>query len=650
MAHRAQEDGASSAASTSLVADVASVLGLAATVGLALALYLRAPIERALTVPSGADIPVHLWRARLVTTQGLRALFSSAPLSIQTNPDRLGLPVLASILSGLGVTPWRLMYVTAAVGAAVLAASAWGLARAIPEPRWGAPIYAVAAAASIPFALTSRAYLDNTLAEGMIVAIAAVVLLAAERPGTTTAGVVLMGGTLLMHWPTGTLFVAVLALFALSLVPQAWRERRTTPLIRSGAARVGTIAGGGLALGGLPLLATPGANAPTQGTGALFVKNVGRLLPFYRLPVTLPLAAAGGAALGWLRPATPRRRALLLYVAWLVPLGFSIVVYLRVKPVPVMRFLGTALPIPLLGAAALIALLMLPARLPIPEGPSTALTSALSVGVLAVLAAFTVHAAHSVDKTTPSITPFELRTVRAADAYIASVDPPAAVVVADGPTTSFRRIRMLAPGTIVDRIRIFPGDAGDLFTRAASSTPVPIDPSLTGFKLRTAQIAADAVVWMQKPGAIALALSPYVRDYGALLSDPANVEVADGVLVLRPATAPVASPPAPLRPPPGSALVVAALVAFSAIAAAGSGWSVALLAHLRSPDRPTSAWELQLALAPAIGLAMIVIVGSLLGLAGARTGGVDGLVIWFGVAAAGWVAVVAGARSGAAGS
>ena len=91
-----------------------------------MALYLAAPIERELVVPTGADIPSHLWRVRLVTEQGLDALFDSARRSIQTNPDRLGLPVLGSLLSGVGVSPWRLMYVTAAVSAAVVACSAWG--------------------------------------------------------------------------------------------------------------------------------------------------------------------------------------------------------------------------------------------------------------------------------------------------------------------------------------------------------------------------------------------------------------------------------------------------------------------------------------------------------------------------------------------
>lgn len=631
MATRRLEDGAArSGSGGSTVRAIATVLGLLGSVAFAIVLYLRAPIERALLVPSGADVPVHLWRARLVTAQGLKALFDSAPLSIQTNPDRLGLPVLASILSGLGVTPWRLMYVTAAIAAAVVACSAWALARTVPEPRWAAPIYALAVVASIPFALTSRAYLDNVLAEGLILAIAATALLAASDRGATAAGILLMGGTLLMHWPTGTLFLAVLLGFTVCLLPSAIAARRAGGTLRNtAAARVGAIALGGLALGGLPLLATPGGNAPAEGGGELFRANVERLLPFYRLRLTMPLAALGAAALVWLGPRVPRRRALALTAAWLLPLGVAAVVYVREGPVPLMRFFGTALALPLLGAAAFAGLIALAAR----AGRSTAVRALLAgtaaVLVVAALAVSTVRAAHSVDNTAPSIDPFELPAVHAADAFLAATNPPAAILVADGPTKPFRRVRMLAPGTMVDRIRVYPGTAADLFARAAAPGPPVVDPSLVDFKRRAAQIAADAVEWMRKPGAIAFALRPYLRDYDQLVADPANVEVADGVLVLRPATPPLSVTATPLSAPPSSALVLSAVVGFFALLLAGSGWSVALLSH---------PWELRLALAPAIGMAALVVVGSLLGLAGARTGSTSGLLIWFAVIAAGWAA------------
>ena len=182
-----EDDAPSTRDGRSVLWAILSLIGLIGVIGFAMALYLKAPIERELVVPSGADIPSHLWRVRLVTAQGLDALFTSAPLTIQTNPDRLGLPILGSILSGLGVSPWRLMYINAAVAGAVVAASAWAFARTVIEPRWAGPIYGLAVVTSISFALTSRAYLDNALAEGLMLAVATAALLAAAGRGATLA-------------------------------------------------------------------------------------------------------------------------------------------------------------------------------------------------------------------------------------------------------------------------------------------------------------------------------------------------------------------------------------------------------------------------------------------------------------------------------
>jgi hypothetical protein len=617
----------------SVVWAIVSVVGIVAVIGFAMALYLKAPIERHLVVPTGADIPSHLWRVRLVTAQGLDELFTSAPLTIQTNPDRLGLPVLGSILSGLGVTPWRLMYVTAAVAAAVLAASAWGFARAVTEPRWAGPIYALAVVASVPFALTSRAYLDNSLAEGMMVAVAAAALLAAAGRGATVAGVVLLAGTLVMHWPTGGLFGAVLLLFTVGLLPSALADRRAgRSLTSTAAARVGTIAVGGLGVGGIPLVIAPGANTPTQGPGTLFRLNVERLLPTYRLKVKLPLAAVGAAALALLDPKVPRRRTLLLYAVWLLPLGIAALAYQQGRPIPLMRFLGTALAIPLLGAAVFTALIALASRITGVKTLDTGLAVLATLLVAAALWGSTRTAYENVNNTTISVSPIELEPIRAANAYIDQVRPPAAVFVVDGPTRSFRRLRMLARSTLVDRIHVFPGTPDQLFQRAKQpDAPAPDEISDEGFGGRKAVIEADAIQAIREPGAVALVVRPYYGDYDQVAKDAQNVEIADGVLVLRPESRPPIVRTTPLSAPPTSALVYATLIAFGALVAAGSGWSFALF---RQP------WELRLALAPAMGMAVLVLVGSALGLAGVPTGHRPGLLIWFGVTAAGWVAAL----------
>jgi hypothetical protein len=144
-------------------------------------------------------------------------------------------------------------------------------------------------------------------------------------------------------------------------------------------------------------------------------------------------------------------------------------------------------------------------------------------------------------------------------------------------------------------------------------------------------IEADAIQAIREPGAIALVVRPYFGDYDRLVKDERNVEIADNVLLLRPESRPPLVRTTPMSPPPTSALLSAALIAFGALFAAGSGWSFALF---RQP------WELRLALAPAMGMAVLVLVGSALGLAGVHTGHRPGLLIWIGVTAAGWVAAL----------
>jgi hypothetical protein len=628
MPHGGQETRAARSGAGPMLVELA---GLLASAGLGIVLYLWTPIERGLAVPFGADTPAHLWRARLVVSQGFNALFGSSSLNFQVNPDRIGLPVLASVLTGVGVTPWRLMFIIPALSAGILAAAAWALARAVPEPPWGAAIYAVAVATSIPFAVTTRSNLDNALADGLIVAAAAAALLAAGRERGTAAGTILLAGGLLMHWPAASLFALALGLFTVLLVPSAvveWRGEH--PLWSSGATRVAAIVGGGLVLGGLPLLLTPGANLPDEGTGRFFRGNVQRLLPLFRLPITLGLAGIGAVRLLVAAPREPRRRALLLAAAWLVPIGVASIAYARGSLVPLMRFFQVAFPIPILGAGVLVGLLVAAGRVRAAPAVRTALVSsaALVAGGVLVVAVWLAHEAAADAR--PSVTPEQLGPIRAATAFLAQTGAPAATIVADGdPGLPFRRVRMLASGPTIDRIGVFPGTADELFEQA-SGPPDPIDPSLAGGALKRAQIAADGVARMRVDGAVAIALRPFIHGYDRLARDPRNVEIADGVVVLRAAGAPPPVSVPPLTPPRPAALVLATLASFAALSVAGSGWSALLLA---------GPWTLRLAFAPAVGLAASILAGTAFGLAGANTDHGAGLVVLGSTAAAGWVAL-----------
>ena len=318
--------------------------------------------------------------------------------------------------------------------------------------------------------------------------------------------------------------------------------------------------------------------------------NVERLLPDYRLRLALPLAGLGAAALAILRPTGPRRRALIFYAVWLLPLGVAALAFAQDRPIPLMRFFGTALALPLLGAAAFVALIAVASRV---SGLTAlnvvaALVAAALVGV--VLWRATMFAAHNVDNTTPSLMPVEIEPIRLANAFVDKTDAPAAIFVVDGPTRSFRRIRMLARGSIADRLHVFPGTPAELFERAAQpDAPSPDEISDEGFSGREAVVEADAVKAMQQPGAIAIVIRPYFIDYEKVAERSAQRRDRSRCPPAPPGVSTAARANDSDLPPTDIGLIGAAVIAFAVISAAGSGWSFALLRH---------PWELRIALAP----------------------------------------------------
>jgi hypothetical protein len=622
--------------------DVALGAGLVLSVVLIAGLFLRSPIERKLVVPPGPDTSVHLWRARVAAASDLRSLFDAAPFDFQVNPDRVGLPVLASVLSAVGVPPWRLMFVTPALAACLLAAAAWAFARAAGEPRWASPIYAIMVSVSVPFALTTRSRLDNALSDGLIVGAAAALVWLADGRGAGRLATVLLAGGLLMHWAVGGLFVAVGLVFALLLLPESLRRRRrgdtwsSTPSVRVSAAL-----GAGSLVGAGPLLLTPGANLPHRGTGRHFRANVVHLLPRYRVPA---IAAAGGsiaAVVRSLRDGGPFRHVTLLLGAWLLPAVAASILYVAGIDLPLMRFLGATMALPLLAAVLLSSLVTwasdVRGRL---RAPAVAIGSAAVAGTLIVSA---LAAGDVIDGSGPSITEDELPLVQAAVAYAVRVRAPEVViVVSHRPGRAFRRVRMLAPPWLIPRVGVFEGEPRTLFERA-EAPPDQVPPGLEGVELKNASISADGVTRMRVEGAIALSLEPFMKRFRRLATDPSNREIADGVMLLGDGDPPasivdgLAGDIRPLAPPTAGSLVRDTAAALVALLIIGLGWSAILV-----PAR----WDVRVALAPCIGMAGILVVGTVAGLGGLPLGGGFGLAMSVLIAAGGAFAAVGWHRRG----
>ncbi|MGI8616460.1 MAG: hypothetical protein ACR2L4_06740 [Actinomycetota bacterium] len=609
---------------------VAAALTLSALIGLVL--YLRVPIERELVVPPGVDAPAHLWRAKLVAATDLRSLFDASPRDFQVNPDRVGLPVLASVLSGVGITPWRLMFLIPALAASLLGLAGWAFARAAEEPLWAAPIYAIAVVTSVPFALTTKSYLDNSLADGMIVAGAASLLLVAGGPGAGVLAAILMAGAILMHWAAGGVFWAVALLFGLLLIPRAISDRRRgDPWSSTSAARVLGATGGALAIGAIPLLLTPGGNLPDRGTGQHFYGNVRRFLPRYRVPLALATVGLGASLVRTRQSQGPRPRTILLLGVWMLPAGIAAIGYAAGTQLPLMRFLGVAFPMPLLAAALLTAVVAAASRIARPwlRIPGLVLASAVAV---ATLGASTLVAEDLIDDSSRSITPEELGPIRAAVAYANQRRAPALVIVVSKDAgRAFRRVRMLAPARLISRTGVFEGKPGDLFARDEAEDGTAIPRGLQGPELKNAQISADGVALMRIDGAVALALSPFLDDPRAFAANPAHTEIADGVFLLGTAAGSEeatdrAIVPPPIEAPHSGRLIRDSVVALLLLLLTGLGWSVVLV---------PAALDVRIALAPSFGLAAVLLIGTVLGLMGVALGGGKALVVCGLIAVAG---------------
>lgn len=625
------------AARASVLPAFATALAVTAVAAASSWLVLSYQVALRNAVPIGPDTPSHLWRTRIVHALGLRGLFGSSPFEYHANsanPDRIGLPVLGSVFGAtVHVGPWRLMFVASALAAAALAFAAWAVARAAGEPRWAAPIYAAVVAVSIPFVITARSHLDNALVDVLIVAVAAVAIRIARGESGVVVAVALTVGAVLMHWPVGAMMLGVLGLYAVALLPLSIAVRRdgvawwATP-----SAKVGLVAGLSAGLGAGALAWTPGAHVFETSEREPFAHNVTRLLHYYRLPIQIPLALVGAVML-WLRGSrSPQRRALLLYLAWMVPILGGVALFAAGKALPVMRFVAVALPVPLLAAAAGVGLIRLASR---PRGAlGYVLAGLVAVVVVAGIAVEAVAARHSFEGTEAMASPTEVQAIRTAIRYLETSAPgrQAVFVVREsglkgadfGMIPAFRRIRAFAPGAEASRIATYLGYPGDLLMGRATR-----DPALPGFDPISMRYWHSLQDWLHADPVV-MVLAPYHDRYQKLRTAHPGAEIAPGVMLLR-GPPPVSGfvPPAALSPPGAGRLIGWTAAAFAMLLLAGIGWTWALL---RLP------WDERVALAPAVGMAALVLAAFVLGMRGVALSGASGRWVAVGVTAAGWAA------------
>jgi hypothetical protein len=585
-------------------------------------IYLWPFLTRQSTLPFGYDTPKYVWRANLVADRGLDALVGSAPEGFGVNADRPGYPVIAALVrSVLGVVPLQLAFVLSAViGVSIgLAAGAFAV-RGLGEPLWAFPIYAVTVGASVNVSRTAVGYTDNLIFDAVAVAAALLVILVVQGEGGLAGAIVLLTGGVLIHWNFTLLFALMLGVLAALLLPASFKQwRGGNGLLDTPSIRLGMVIGGSAMAGAGALALGPSfPSAVPELPVSVLERKYETFIKLYRLPIHGPAVAAGLPALWWPRTQM-RRRAFLLVVLW-AGLGVGGIVALRVlhMAVPAYRFLGFALGIPILVAAAIVGVV----RLVSSRGGRAGVVVAviLSITGVAVLGALAYRdwSGHH-----PSMSSEQLGQATTAGRYMQAVGgtvPVVFVVSHAGVTLQDHIVRSGLPGDQVTRALLYLGDTENLL--AGKPTMHRVAGSKFNRLSAKSWPAVEAVL-DQHP--MILFLSAF---NDSAESTPQGTSIAPGVLVVRGPQPPdpiVVS--APIEAPSAPTLIVIALAVLLFFAAAGLGWTASLV--------PTG-WLERVAVAPAFGVAALCVAGvaadglglSLLGPAGVGVSALAAAVGW----------------------
>lgn len=571
-----------------------------ALVALAVVGGLFASLSRQQPIPAGFDAPWYLWRAKVVQQEGLGALPDAFPRPFDVKAFRSGYPVLAGFAGSItGVDETELGFAIPSIAGVMVALGAGALAiRGLREPPWAFAVYAVAVGASANVALVATGQFDNLVADGLLVAAATAALMAADGSRAVAASILLLAATALFHWAFAAFFGGVLLALAVVLLPGSLGAGRlgvrpwATP-----SGRLGLILTGSAGAGALALFAGAGAPAlPATGASRdFFAARLARDAPAYRFEALGPVAAGGIPPL--LVPGDPtRRRGLALALLWALPAAAAAAL-VSVATVPAHRILALSLGIPVLAAAFLTGAARWPARSLRPAALGRAvgaviLAAGLAGGLLLARQAWTAPGARRVDPTAQAAT---------AGRYLERVggtDPVVFVIGTGGPTPLSRArlrfdvIRSSLPADVVSRSYVYVGDPRNLLR--AEPTLRPGDPRFN----RASTAVWDGMRSVLHDRPIVLGLSGFLRR-----SIDLGFVVGPGVTVFRgPPSGSV--PPVRLEPPGAAQVATWTIAPLALLALVGSGWSASLL---------SAGWATRLALAPALGTAVLVLAGFVAG-------------------------------------
>jgi hypothetical protein len=440
----------------------------------------------------------------------------------------------------------------------------------------------------------------------------------------------------LAHWLFLAVFVAVLGVAAALAWPSS--RRAMAAGVPGWRTETGTIAGAaGIAAGAMLVLIAGVLRAPFDTIQARedpsrFGQKLRSDLRRAYLPWTVPVAAFGAVRLGLdeREPRSPARRmALRLLVAWAGVAAAGVLYGIVTKGLPPHRFfeLLLAVPVALSLAAAVLAAATWAGRR---AGRPLAWAVAAAGVVVIAIPGWSAWYRHNPGEW---IQPTALRQAAAAAEYVRGLPAGTPVVFLVSPTgqagvlstaLNERIIRAAMPPDVQADVYLFPGRAADLLAgrRTITGNPAQNDATLPYWQ------ALQPVLGRDPPVLILRSLAR--TEYDAAIASGATAPVP-GVAILRgpPPATPLRLGPVPVAAPSLRSAVLWGAAVLALLFAIGGGWTALLLGRGASP-------AVAIALAPAAGVAAIMLAAVLPARAGVGLGGAAGVVLFVVVALAGW--------------
>jgi hypothetical protein len=560
----------------------------------AVAFYAGAFWVRGFRIPVGDDSFFYVSAIRISGRLGLATSHVASRPAFPLVGATLASVVRSSPWTTAVALPFAMAAGTAAAGAVM--AARWGVRR------WALAAFLFTACTSVVVGRLVAGRSENLLTVWLLAAALAVWIWSTGRARLiTTVVLVFVAG--LTEWPFLAAFLAIMG----CALAAAWIFGRTRGVAAPGLAELATIS---IAAAAGVALVVFWVNGTVPGDAVQRLPPAGRYRPFLMetLRTFAPLLTVPAVLVGWLaaqRNGWPRLRALRwLLGTWLLVTGLVVAVGIAGLDLPTYRALTFALPMVLATAAAPLLPASLarsqPARRPVWVAVTAVLAvAALLPGTLMWYRAFR-----------PRTNAGELGQIAAVAEY-AAAQPSGTTVVATYDEPDLLKalyyegvFDAMLPAALGGRVQIFPGSA---------EAALRLAPRPAGDEAGR-EVIRDLLEDVRAP--LASGVAPIVAlrafDFGGFSDGLAGSapRIGDDVIVVRgPPPSRALDPSGPFVPlPDGWALMLWSLAMLLVITLAGLGWSGLALGSAPAAVR--------LAVAPALGVASLAV----LGLAAARAG------------------------------